>query len=106
MRRHVRPAWPLRLLHGLEEVFFSRALTLRTKVSKEKHSCLTKSTRSTSTYKKWEKFSAVCTTFFSTLFGLSKERGTWKQLFPGDWNRKDKMKYKELHFFSQTDPVL
>lgn len=52
MRQHVKPAWPLRLLHGLEEAFFSGALTLCTKVSKEKYSCLTKSTRSTSVYKK------------------------------------------------------
>lgn len=80
--REDKAAWDLcsHLLCGFEEVFLSRALALCTEASKEKHSCLTKSTCSTSVCKKWKK-KLVLYHIFSTSLKLSKEQGTWKQLF-------------------------
>lgn len=97
-----RPVQPL-ALWLFEEVFLSRALALCTEVSKEKHSCLTKSTCFTSVCKKWKKI--MLYHIFSTSLELSKEQGTWKQLFiesTADSRRlgwEGQHEIHKLHFF-------
>lgn len=78
---------------------FSEVLTLCTKISKEKDPCLKESICYTEMYKKWEKFSVVC----SAIFFFPRNWGSPKNRKAGNRCSQEagmgRMEYKQSYLF-------